>query len=390
MAGIKEIRTRIDSVQQTLKITNAMYLISSSKLRKARQQLNNVQPYFLKISSTIADILHHSAEIEHIYFDKRPDVKRRKAGYIVITGDKGLAGAYNHNVLRLAEKHLAQEDDPTLFLIGQMGRAYFAERDIRVDGEFMFTVQDPTIARARDIADIFIRLFREGQLDDVYVVYTEMITPMRLEPRVQKLLPLDLDAFPWEPRPSEHGPYHQMVQYVPSADRVLEHLVPGYVKGELFGALVESFCAEQNARMTAMDSATDNARDMLKSLSLRYNRARQSAITQEITEIVGGAQGSAAQRASHRRRQRPAPAQRGCPSGATESASFISGRLPPSKATSTTGPVTCTTVPLRFIVISSLSMRVCRLRESGRSASESGGEAAVFPRRCPVRRRRSR
>lgn len=102
MAGIKEIRTRIDSVQQTLKITNAMYLISSSKMRKARQQLNNVQPYFLKISSTIADILHHSPEIEHIYFDKRPEVKRRKAGYIVITGDKGLAGAYNHNVLRLA------------------------------------------------------------------------------------------------------------------------------------------------------------------------------------------------------------------------------------------------------------------------------------------------
>ena len=100
-------------------------------------------------------------------------------------------------MLRLAEKHLAQEDDPTLFLIGQMGRAYFAERDIRVDGEFMFTVQDPTIARARDIADIFIRLFREGQLDDVYVVYTEMVTPMRLEPRVQKLLPLDIDAFPW-------------------------------------------------------------------------------------------------------------------------------------------------------------------------------------------------
>lgn len=204
-------------------------------------------------------------------------------------------------MLRLAEKHLAQEDDPTLFLIGQMGRAYFAERDIRVDGEFMFTVQDPTIARARDIADIFIRLFREGQLDDVYVVYTEMVTPMRLEPRVQKLLPLDIDAFPWEPRPSEHGPYHQMVQYVPSADRVLEHLVPGYVKGELFGALVESFCAEQNARMTAMDSATDNARDMLKSLSLHYNRARQSAITQEITEIVGGTQGSAAETPQPRR-----------------------------------------------------------------------------------------
>ena len=255
----------------------------------------------MKISSTIADILHHSPEIEHIYFDKRPERKHRRAGYIVITGDKGLAGAYNHNVLRVAEERLAQEDDPTLFLIGQMGRAYFAERDIRVDGEFMFTVQDPTIARARDIADIFIRLFREDRLDDVYVIYTEMVTPMRLEPRVQKLLPLDVDAFPWEPRPGENGPYHQTVQYMPSADRVLEHLVPGYVKGELFGALVESFCAEQNARMTAMDAATDNARDMLKSLSLYYNRARQSAITQEITEIVGGTQGSATETPQPRR-----------------------------------------------------------------------------------------
>ena len=194
-----------------------------------------------------------------------------------------------------------QRSAPTLFLIGQMGRAYFAERDIRVDGEFMFTVQDPTIARARDIADIFIRLFREDRLDDVYVIYTEMVTPMRLEPRVQKLLPLDVDAFPWEPRPGENGPYHQTVQYMPSADRVLEHLVPGYVKGELFGALVESFCAEQNARMTAMDAATDNARDMLKSLSLHYNRARQSAITQEITEIVGGTQGSAIETPQPRR-----------------------------------------------------------------------------------------
>ena len=110
MAGLREIQNRIRSIQDTRKITNAMYLISSSKMRKARQQLNNVQPYFLKISSTIADILHHSPEIEHIYFDKRPEVKRRKAGYIVITGDKGLAGAYNHNVLRLAEEQLAQED----------------------------------------------------------------------------------------------------------------------------------------------------------------------------------------------------------------------------------------------------------------------------------------
>ena len=290
MAGIKEIRTHINSVQQTLKITNAMYLISSSKLRKARQQLNNVEPYFLKITSTISDILHRSPEIEHIYLDKREDVAEHKVGFIVITGDKGLAGAYNHNVLRLAEEHLAKVAHPTLFLIGQTGRSYFAARNIPIDGEFMYTAQDPTVSRARDIADTFIRLFRTRELDEVYVVYTEMVSPVRLEPKVRKLLPLDIDAFQWEPRQGEDGPYRQTVTYVPSADRVLSQVVPAYVKGTLFGTLVESFCSEQNARMTAMDTSTDNARDMLKTLSLRYNRARQAAITQEITEIVGGAQ----------------------------------------------------------------------------------------------------
>ena len=305
MAGIKEIRTRIDSVQQTLKITNAMYLISSSKLRKARQQLNNVQPYFTKITSTIADILHHTPEMEHIYFDKRPDVAEHKVGYIVITGDKGLAGAYNHNVLHLAEEQIAKTPNSTLFVIGQVGRVYFAERGMRIDGEFMYTAQDPNIPRARDIAELFIKLFRENQLDEVYIVYTEMITPMRLEPKMQKLLPLDIDAFPWSPRPGEDEPYHQTVTYVPSADKVLSQIVPGYVKGVLFGAMVESFCSEHNARMTAMDSSTNNARDMLKELSLRYNRARQAAITQEITEIVGGAQTQKAERPPLRR-EKPA------------------------------------------------------------------------------------
>lgn len=303
MAGIKEIRTHINSVQQTLKITNAMYLISSSKLRKARQQLNNVEPYFLKITSTISDILHRSPEIEHIYFDKREDVAEHKVGFIVITGDKGLAGAYNHNVLRLAEEHLAKVAHPTLFLIGQTGRSYFAARNIPIDGEFMYTAQDPTVSRARDIADTFIRLFRTRELDEVYVVYTEMVSPVRLEPKVRKLLPLDIDAFQWEPRQGEDGPYRQTVTYVPSADRVLSQVVPAYVKGTLFGTLVESFCSEQNARMTAMDTSTDNARDMLKTLSLRYNRARQAAITQEITEIVGGAQAKENDLPQHRQQK---------------------------------------------------------------------------------------
>lgn len=305
MAGLKEIRTHIESVEQTLKITNAMYLISSSKLRKARQQLNNVQPYFKKITATIADILYHSPEMNHIYLDKRENVAPHKIGYIVITGDKGLAGAYNHNIVRLAEERLKQTEQPLLFMIGQVGRAYFVERGVPMDGEFLYTAQDPTVRRARDIADQIITMYRKGELDEVYIIYTEMVTPMKLEPKVQKLLPLDKDSFTWEPRPAEkNSAYRQTVTYVPSANQVLGHVVPGYVQGVIFGALVESFCSEQNARMMAMDSSTSNARDMLKDLSLRYNRARQAAITQEITEIVGGSQRQTEERPP-RRREKP-------------------------------------------------------------------------------------
>lgn len=289
MESIKEIRTHIDSVQQTLKITNAMYLISSSKLRKARRQLNDVQPYFEKVTRTISDILHRTEGVEHIYFDTRPG-RPHKVGYIVITGDKGLAGAYNHNVLRLVDERLQHESDPTLFLIGQAGRNYFHHRGVPVDGEFMYTAQDPTVYRAREIGETFIELFRKGHLDEVYVVYTEMVSPMAMEPKIIKLLPLDREAFPWTPRRSADGSERHVVTYVPSPNHVLNHIVPSYLKGLLFGALVESFCSEQNARMTAMDTATDNARTLLKELSLQYNRARQSAITQEITEIVGGTQ----------------------------------------------------------------------------------------------------
>ena len=133
-------------------------------------------------------------------------------------------------------------------------------------------------------------LFLKGRLDEIYVVYTEMVTPMTLEPKILKLLPLDRDAFPWNPRPRADGSTRREVAYMPSPGRVLNHIVPSYLKSVLFGAMVESFCSEQNARMTAMDTATDNARSLLKELSLHYNRARQAAITQEITEIVGGSQ----------------------------------------------------------------------------------------------------
>lgn len=288
MASITEIRTRMKSIEQTLKITNAMYLISSSKMKKAKKQLEDVEPYFEKVFSTIADILRHSPELDHPYFDHRVDSHPRKTGYIVITGDKGLAGAYNHNILKLAESHLYDTEAPSLFVVGQVGRHYFQQKKIKIDVEFMYTAQDPTMARARDMSDTMIDLFRRKQLDEVYILYTKMISPLAMEPKMLKLLPLDKDEVKAASPKKER--YREILNYVPSVDAVLNNLVPGYVKGMIFGAMVESFCSEQSARMTAMDSSSENAREMIRELSLLYNRARQAAITQEITEIVGGAE----------------------------------------------------------------------------------------------------
>lgn len=290
MASIKEIRTHIKSVEQTLKITNAMYLISSSNLRKARKQLNDVEPYFQKIEVTISDILHHSPEIHHSFFDKRSGIppEKRKVGYIVVTADKGLAGSYNHNILKLAEEKMSKKPNFALFVVGQTGRSYFQEHNIPIDVEFLYTAQDPNMHRARDISELMIDLFLAGQLDEVYILFTRMVNSFQMEPTVHKLLPLDPDVFPkYE---ANRDSYNRDVTYVPSVRAVMDRLVPGYLKGDIFGALVESYCCEQNARMTAMKSSSDNARAMLQDLNLSYNRARQSAITQEITEVVGGAQ----------------------------------------------------------------------------------------------------
>lgn len=251
MASIKEIRTHIKSVEQTLKITNAMYLISSSNLRKARKQLNDVEPYFQKIELTISDILHHSPEIHHPFFDKRPGIppEKRKTGFIVVTADKGLAGAYNHNILKLAEEKMAKKPNFSLFVVGQAGRSYFQERGIPIDVEFLYTAQDPSTHRAREIAELMMDLYLDGKLDEVYILFTKMVNSFQMEPTVHKLLPLDPDVFPeFE---ANRDSYNRDVTYVPSVRAVMNRLVPGYIKGDIFGALVESYCSEQNARMTA-------------------------------------------------------------------------------------------------------------------------------------------
>lgn len=296
MANIREIRERIDSIQQILKITNAMYLISSSKLKKARKSLDATTPYFEKLQSTIESILEHTPHTRQLYFDRRQNVteENRKKGYIVITADKGLCGSYNHNILRYTEQKIdsSNPDNCYLFVMGHVGRMYFQNRIKNkkhgyLDGEFLYTTQNPTLYRAREIAEIVMEKFEKKELDEVYLIYTEMTNSTQFEPKTVQLLPFSRRHF----GKSSDGTMKKLpkASFSPSPEEVMAYLIPNYAKGIIYGAMVEAFCCEQQARMTAMDSATNSAKDIIKDLSLLYNRARQSAITQEITEVVGGA-----------------------------------------------------------------------------------------------------
>jgi F-type H+-transporting ATPase subunit gamma len=285
MANTREIRSRIKSIQDIMKITNAMYLISSSKQKKARKSLAATEPYFETLQATIHDILVRAPHMHQVFFERREDIEfsERKRGFLVITADKGLAGSYNHNVIKRAEEEMQKGENNYLFVVGQVGRQYFMRKDVSVDCEFLYTAQNPTLHRAGNIVQTLINLFTEHKLDDVYVIYTKMVTPMRAEVQAGKLLPLERVKF------ERRAAGYQHAKFEPSPEVVMDRLVPNYLKGLIFGVLVESFSSEQNARMTAMEAATDSARDMLKRLELQYNRARQAAITQEITEIVSGA-----------------------------------------------------------------------------------------------------
>lgn len=296
MANIREIRERIASIQQILKITNAMYLISSSKLKKARKSLDATTPYFEKLQSTIESILEHTPHTRQLYFDRRQNVpeNKRKKGYIVITADKGLCGSYNHNILKYTEQQLESSDPDNcyLFVMGHVGRMYFQNRMKNkkqgyVDGEFLYTTQNPTLYRAREIAELVLEKFEKKDLDEVYLIYTNMVNSSQFEPKTVQLLPFSRRHF----GKSSDGTMKKLpkASFAPSPEEVMAYLIPNFAKGIIYGAMVEAFCCEQQARMTAMDSATNSAKDMIKDLSLLYNRARQAAITQEITEVVSGA-----------------------------------------------------------------------------------------------------
>ena len=288
MASAKEIQDRMRSIKDTLKITNAMYMISSSKLKKSKKMLADTEPYFYTLQSEMSRILRHLPDMNSIYFKINANIpeRKRKAGYIVITADKGLAGSYNHNILKIAEEELEKRDDYKLFVLGELGRHYFEQKGINIDKQFHFVVQDPSLSRARRIAEDLLKLYHENELDELYIIYTTMVNAMQEEAQVAQLLPLKKTDFKI-PVPIDIP--LEGLALKPSPEEVMDHIVPNYVVGFVYGALVEAFSCEQNARMMAMEGATNSAKEMLKELDIEYNRARQAAITQEITEVIAGA-----------------------------------------------------------------------------------------------------
>ena len=290
MATARAIQSRIKSVQDTMKITNAMYMISSSKMKKAKKVLEDTEPYFYNMQAAIARILRHIPDIQHPFFSVRHLVpqQERKTGIIVVTGDKGMAGAYNHNITKLTDEFM--EKTPgyhKLYVLGMVGRQYYEKKSADVDGSFRYTVQKPTMHRARLISEEIVRAFLDRELDEVHVIYTQMQNAAVMEPVDMQLLPLKKASF--SPAQIPVGAPQEEIEMFPSADVVLDTMIPNYLTGVIYGCLVEAYASENNARMTAMQSSTDSAKKMLQDLSIQFNRARQAAITQEITEVISGA-----------------------------------------------------------------------------------------------------
>ena len=289
MASAREIQSRIKSVKDTMKITNAMYMISSSKMKKAKKVLEDTEPYFYNMQAAIARILRHVPDLQHPFFSVRHLVPRedRKIGTIVVTGDKGMAGAYNHNITKMTDEFMEGPGHHKLYVLGMVGRQYYSRKKADVDGSFRYTVQKPTMHRARVLSDEIVRAFLERELDEIHIIYTQMQNAAVMEPVNMQLLPLKKANF--TPFQIPMGTLQEEIEMFPSADAVLDTIIPNYLTGVIYGCLVEAYASENNARMTAMQSSTDSAKKMLADLSIQYNRARQAAITQEITEVISGA-----------------------------------------------------------------------------------------------------
>jgi len=283
LAKTGDIKRRIRSVHSTKKITKAMEMVAAAKLRKMQQRVVAARPFAEKLQEVMGRLVAHMEDFQHPLLDVR---ERKKVAYVLFTGDRGLCGGYNSNIIRLAESSLNQEEaDSSLILVGRKGREYFRRRNYPITETFSDIGDEPGFIQAREIIARILNYYQDGTFDEVRLVYTKFRTAISQEPSDIKLLPLES---PQAAEEVEAGVSDYI--YEPSAEGVLKELLPKYVENYFYHALLESKTSEHGARMTAMGSASQNAEEMIDKLTMMYNRARQAAITTEISEIVGGAE----------------------------------------------------------------------------------------------------
>ena len=289
MYNSRDIRLRIRAVKQTLQVTKAMNLISAAKLRKSRRMLEDTEPYFKRIQKSMFDILSAAGKVDSVFFHKNNPAIPRKTAIVVITSDKGLAGGYNANIIRKANDLCMRVKNPKLILIGAVGSRHFTHLTYPVMENISYQSQIPTLEHADDIAKYILAQYLKGACDEVHIVYTIMHSSVKLEPTEWQILPLstvkiqeELSSLGSKKRVELH------FEFIPSEEDLFNALVPLYIRGIIYGCMVEAYTSEQSSRMAAMDEASKNADKMLGDLQLKNNRARQAGITQEMTEIASG------------------------------------------------------------------------------------------------------
>jgi F-type H+-transporting ATPase subunit gamma len=289
MANLRDVRLRMKAIEQTLKVTKAMDLISTSKLRKGRRTLEDVQPYFTRIQKSVYDILNGAGELQSEFLGRRKKTNPSRTAIVAVTSDKGLAGGYNANIFREVNDFLRKTENPLLVLIGNIGYRYFVNTQSLILENFSFQSRLPEVDDAKEIADYLVSQYAWGMFDEVYMVYTHMYSAVRLQPVTRHILPLSRERMRGELASFNYGERADLqFEYQPSVEAVFDALVPLYIKGIVYGCLVESYASEQSARMSAMSEASKSAEEMLQELQISYNRERQAGITQEMTEIVSG------------------------------------------------------------------------------------------------------
>lgn len=277
MPSMRDIKRRIKSVKSTQQITKAMKMVAAAKLRRAQERVIQARPFAKELSETLGRLVAVAKDAAHPLLEVR---EPKSIGYVVITADRGLAGGYNANLIRKANTEIKELGEVSLVTVGRKSRDFFRRIGRPIKSEFVGLGEDIDFSTAKEIANTVMNLYISGEFDEVYLVYTEFVTALTQKPTTVKLLPVQT--------PEQSGPQLDYI-YEPSPEAVLNVLLPKYVETTLFRALLESKASEHGARMTAMGSATENAKEMIDKLTLSFNRARQAAITREISEIVGGA-----------------------------------------------------------------------------------------------------